>query len=69
MYGTRKCHPELGNTITKECTWYALTDKWMLAQKLKINLQFTQHRNLKKEDLSEGALVPLRKGIKYTQEQ
>ena len=68
MDGTRKCHPEQGNSITKD----ALTNKQKLAQKLKINkLQFTQHRKLKKkENLSKGALVPhLRKGTKYSQEQ
>ena len=71
MYGTRKCHPEQGNPVTKERTWYALTNKWMLVQKLKINnLQFTQHRKLKKkEDLSEGTMVPTRKGTKCSQEQ
>ena len=71
MDGTRKCHPERGNPITKDHTWYALINKWKLAQKPKINkLQFTQHRKLKKkEDLSDGALVPLRKGTKYSQEQ
>ena len=63
MTVTRKCHPEQGNPITKEHTWYALTNKQTLAQKFKINkLRFTQHKKLKKEDLSEGALVPLRKG-------
>ena len=47
-----------------------LTNKQILAQKLKIHkLQFTQHRKLKKEGLSEGALVPLIKGTKYSQEQ
>ena len=25
-------HPERGNSITKEVTRYALTDKWILAQ-------------------------------------
>jgi hypothetical protein len=30
MFGTRKYHPEEGNPITKEHTWYALTDKWIL---------------------------------------
>ena len=71
MDGTRKCHPEEGNPVTKERTWYALTNKQMLVQKLKINnLQFTQHRKLKKkEDLSEGAMVPLRKRTSYSQEQ
>jgi hypothetical protein len=31
MDGTRKCHPEWGNPITKEHRWYTLTDKWILA--------------------------------------
>ena len=57
-------------SITKERSWYVLTNKQMLAQKLKINkLKFTQHRKLKKKNLSKGALVPLRKGTKYSQEQ
>ena len=65
MDGIRKCHPEQSNPITKEHKWYALTNKQMLAQKLKMNkLQFTQLRKLKKKDLSDGALVPLRKGTK-----
>jgi hypothetical protein len=34
MDGTRKYHPEKGDPITKEHTWYALTDKWILAPKL-----------------------------------
>ena len=56
--------------MTKEHTCYALTDKWMLAQKLKINkLQFIEHRKLKKKDQSGGALVFLRKGTKYSQKQ
>ena len=42
---------------------YALTNKQMLAQKLKINkLQFTKLK--KEEDLGEGASIPLRKGTK-----
>ena len=69
---------ELENVILSEATQsqksthgYALTDKWTLAQKLKINKsQFTDHRKLKKmEDQSGGALVPLRNGTKYSQEQ
>ena len=32
-------HPEWGNLITKEHTWYALTDKWILALKLRILLR------------------------------
>ena len=34
MDGCTKYHPELGNSITKEHTWYALTEKWILAQSL-----------------------------------
>ena len=33
---TRKYHPECGNPIIKEYIWYALTVKWILAQKLRI---------------------------------
>ena len=48
MDGTRKYHPECGNPITKEHTWYALTDKWILDPKLVITkIQFTDHMNLK----------------------
>ena len=33
----------------KEHTWYALTDKWIIAQKLKIpKIQFAKHMKLKK---------------------
>jgi hypothetical protein len=62
MDRTRKYHPECGNPIAKEQTWYALTDKWILAQKLQItNIQFTDHMKLKKmEDQSVGASVLLR---------
>ena len=40
--------------VTKELTSYALTDKWILAQKLRIpKIQFAKHMNLKrKEDQS-----------------
>ena len=66
MDGTRKDHPEWGNPITKEHTWYALTDKWILALKLGIHkTQFTDHMKLKnKEDQSVDALVLLRRGNK-----
>ena len=30
--GSGVYHPEWGNPITKEHTWYALTDKWILTQ-------------------------------------
>ena len=38
-------HPEWSNSVTKDVTWYALTDKWILAQRLRIpryNLQEIQ---------------------------
>jgi hypothetical protein len=36
---------------TKEVTRYALTDKWILAQKLKIpKIQFAKHKKIKKKD-------------------
>ena len=71
MDGTRKCHPEWGNPITMEHTWYALTDKWILTQKLRISkIQFTDHMKLKnKEGQSVDASVFLRKKTKYSQEQ
>ena len=51
---------------TKAHTWYALTDKWILAQKLRIpKIQFTDHMKLKKkEDQSVDASVFLRRGNK-----
>jgi hypothetical protein len=66
MDGTRKYHPEKGNPITKENTWYALTDKWLLVQKLGIpKIQFTDYVKLKqKEDQSVAASVLLRRGNK-----
>ena len=43
-------HPEWGNKITKEHTWYTLTDKWILAQKLRISkIQFAKHMKLTKK--------------------
>ena len=51
MSGTRKYHPERSNSITKEHTWYVLTDKWILAQKFRIpKIQFTDHMKLKKKE-------------------
>ena len=39
------------HTITKLHTWYALTDKWMLAQKLGMpRIQLTSQMKLKKKD-------------------
>jgi hypothetical protein len=64
--GYRKYHPERGNPIIKEHTWYALTDKRILAQKLGIlKIQFTDHMKLKrKEDQNVDVSVLLRRGNK-----
>ena len=44
-------HPEWGNPIIKEVTQYALTDKWILAQKLRIpKIQFAKHKKIKKKE-------------------
>jgi hypothetical protein len=64
MNGTGK-YPDWHNLIPKEHTWYALTDKWILAQKLWLRkVQFTDHMKLKKEDHCVDTLVLLRKGDK-----
>ena len=31
-----KYNPESGKSVTKEHTWYVLTDKWILSQKFRI---------------------------------
>ena len=36
MDGSGGYHPKWGNLTIKEHTWYAFTDKWILAQKLRI---------------------------------
>ena len=66
MDGTRKYNTEWGNPIMKEHTWYALTDKWILAQKLrKPKIQLTDHMKLKKKEKQNvDTLVILRGGIK-----
>jgi hypothetical protein len=44
-------HPECGNPVTKEHTWYALSDKCILAQKPRISkIQFVKHMELKKKE-------------------
>jgi hypothetical protein len=57
-------YPKWGNPITKEVTWYALTDMWILAQKLRIpKIQFAKHMKLKKkEDQSVDTLILLTRG-------
>jgi hypothetical protein len=67
MDGTLKYHPEWGNTISKEHSWYVLTDKLILGKKLKIlMIQLTDHMELKKKkDQSVDDSVLLRKGNKF----
>ena len=70
MDGSGGYHPKWGNPITKEHTWYALTDKWILAQKLRIfKIQFEKHMKLKKkEDQSVNILLLFRMGNKLPME-
>jgi hypothetical protein len=48
--------------VTKEQTWYVLTDKWILAQKFGMpEIQVTDHMKFKKkEDQSMDALLLFR---------
>jgi hypothetical protein len=42
---------KIRNKKKEEVTWYALTDKWILAQKLRIpNIQFAKHKKIKKKE-------------------
>jgi hypothetical protein len=64
-----KNHPEWGNPIAKENTLYALTDKWILAQKLQITrIKFTDNIKLNKKDNQSVGTSVLRR-TKYSQEQ
>jgi hypothetical protein len=46
------------NPITKELTRYVLTDKWILAQKLRIpKIQFAKHKKIKKENLVDTSFL------------
>ena len=70
MDGSGGYHPEWGNPITKEHTWYAFTDKWILSQKLRIpKIQSAKHMKLKKkEDQSVDTSFLLRMGNKMPME-
>ena len=58
-----------GNPISKEHTRYALTDKWILAKKLRIpKIQFAKHMKLKKKDQSVDTSFLLRRGNKIPME-
>ena len=51
MDGNGEYHPECGNPVTKDHSWYALTDKWILALKLGIpKIQFTYQMMPKEEE-------------------
>jgi hypothetical protein len=70
MDGPGGYHLNLGNPITKEYTSYVLSDKWILAQKLRTSrMQFAKHMELKKkEDKSVYTLILLRMGNKIPTE-
>ena len=62
-------HPEWGNPIAKEVTWYALIDKWILAQKPRIpKIHLPKHKKTKKEDQCVGTSLYLRIGNKIPME-
>jgi hypothetical protein len=68
MYGLNFCFKIF---FCQKCTWYALTDKWILAQKLGVpKIQFTDHVKLKKkEDQSVDTKSFLEGGTKYPWEE
>jgi hypothetical protein len=45
MDGSRKYHPQWGNSDSKEHAWYVLTNKWILAKtnKNKTKINHTEH--------------------------
>jgi len=56
-----------GNPVTKEHTWYVLSDKWILGQKFRMpNIKFTDHMKLKKKKTKMWMLQSfLEGGTKY----
>ena len=74
MDGSGGYHPEWGNPIIKELTWYVLIDKWILAQKLRISkIQFAKHMKLKKEadEMAQWVTAPdcTIKGLEFKSQQ
>jgi hypothetical protein len=62
-------HPEWDNPITKEVTWYALTDQWILAQKLRIlKIQSGKQKKVKKKETQHVDTSFLRIGNKIPME-
>jgi hypothetical protein len=66
MDGSRKYHPEGGNSVIKEHMWYVLTDKFLLSKERGIPMiQLMDHMKLKrKEEQRVDASVLLRRGNK-----
>ena len=61
--GTRKYHPEHGIPVTKKDTWYSLTDKPILAQKLTIpKKQFTDQMKLQEKETKLSMLQSFLEG-------
>ena len=51
MDGSGGYYPEWSNPITKEVSWYALIDKWILAQNLEYpTIQFAKHKKIRKKE-------------------
>jgi hypothetical protein len=51
MDGSGGYHPKQGNSITKEHTYNALIDNWILAQNFGIpKIQFKKHMKLKQKE-------------------
>jgi hypothetical protein len=59
MDGSGGFHPKWGNPITKEHTWYVLTDEWLLAQKLKTLKMSLFLKNLSNTALCKCTTVAL----------
>jgi hypothetical protein len=60
MDGSGGYHPKLGNPNTKEHTWYAFTDKWILPQSTQNTICET-HETQKDRRPKCGHLILLRR--------
>jgi hypothetical protein len=50
-------HPDLGNNVTKEQTWFVINYNWILDKELRIpKIQVTDHMKLKKKEDKTGVL-------------
>ena len=51
MDGSRKYYPELGNSVTKEHTWYVLNNKLIAGKEYEIHMvKLMDHMKLKREE-------------------